>query len=71
MTKHTCIVTYAKEAIVARVIPYIQAFLDLVAFTFFSTEWGDVKICLNAYEPMNERIKVKELSELPKRGAGF
>ena len=69
--KCTCIATYAKEAVVAQVILCIWAFPDLIAFTSFSTELGDVKICLNAYELMNEQMKVKESSELPKRGAGF
>lgn len=33
-----------------RVIPCMRAFPDRVAFASFSTELGDVNICLNAYE---------------------
>ena len=39
---------YAREAVVMRVIPCSQALPDLVAFTSFSTELGEVKMCLNA-----------------------
>ena len=41
---------YAKEAIVTQVIPCMRALPDLVALTSFSTELGDVNICLNACE---------------------
>jgi len=54
MTKHTCVATYAKEAVVARVIPWIRAFPDLVDLASFSTELGEVKICLNVYMRRNE-----------------
>jgi hypothetical protein len=72
--KHTWVAIYAKEAVVVRVIPCIRAFPDLVAFTSFSTELGDVKICLNAYMLngwATGMLKVKELSKLPKLGADF
>ena len=44
----TCVATYAREAVVTRVIPCIRALPDLVAFTSFSTELGEVKMCLKA-----------------------
>jgi len=39
---------YAREAVVMRVIPCSRALPDLVALTSFSTELGEVKMCLNA-----------------------
>jgi hypothetical protein len=36
------------EAIVTVVMPWMRALPDCVALTSFSTELGDVKICLNA-----------------------
>ena len=53
-TKDTCIATYAKEAVMAQVIPWIQAFLDLVDLASFSTELGKVKIYLNVYVGRNK-----------------
>lgn len=46
--KRTCVAMYAREAVVTRVIPCSRALPDLVAFTSFSTELGEVKMCLNA-----------------------
>ena len=72
--KLTWVAIYAKEAVVVRVIPCIRAFPDLVAFTSFSTELGEVKICLNAYTLKwwaAGMVKVKGLSELPKLEADF
>ena len=46
--KCTCIAMYAREAVVMRVIPCSRALPDLVALTSFSTELGEVKMCLNA-----------------------
>ena len=71
--KHTWVAIYAKDAVVVRVIPCIRAFPDLVAFTSFSTELGEVKICLNAYMlgRATGMVKVKELSALPKLRADF
>jgi hypothetical protein len=34
---------------VTHVMPWIRALPDLVAFTSFSTELGEVKICLKAW----------------------
>ena len=59
--KHTCVATYAKEAVVTRVIPCMRAFPDLVALTSFSTELGEVKICLNACSHRNKQyIQVRK-----------
>ena len=71
--KYTWVAIYAKDAVVVRVIPCIRAFPDLVAFTSFSTELGEVKICLNAYMLgwATGMVKVKELSDLPKLRADF
>jgi hypothetical protein len=44
----TCVATYAIEAVVTDFMPWIRALPDRVAFGSFSTELGDVKICLNA-----------------------
>lgn len=48
--RRTWVATYAKEAVVTRVIPCMRALPDLVALTSFSTELGEVNICLNACE---------------------
>jgi hypothetical protein len=58
---------------VVRVILCIQAFPDLVAFTSFSTELGEVKICLNAYmlKGLAAGIVKVLLSKLPKLEADF
>ena len=45
----TCVAMYANEAVETRTIPCIQALPDLVDLTSFSTELGDVKICLYVY----------------------
>ena len=45
---HTCVATYAMEAMVAQVIPCKRALPDFVAFVSFSTELGKVKMCLYA-----------------------
>ena len=44
----TCIAVYAIEALVTRVMPCIHAFLDRVALESFSTELGEVNMCLKA-----------------------
>ena len=44
----TCVATYAMEAVVGRVIPCRRALPDFVAFVSFSTELGEVKMCLYA-----------------------
>lgn len=55
--KHTCVATYAREAVVTRVIPCIRALPDLVAFVSFSTELGEVKMCLYACPLPNKMYK--------------
>ena len=45
---HTCVATYAMEAVVTQVIPCKQALPDFVAFVSFSMELGKVKMCLYA-----------------------
>ena len=42
----TWVATYAIDPAVTWVIPWIRALPDLVAFGSFSTELGDVKMCL-------------------------
>lgn len=72
--KHIWVAIYAKEAVMVWVISCIWAFLDLVAFTSFSTELGEVKICLNAYMLKGwaaKMVKVKKLNELPRLGVNF
>ena len=58
--RRTWVATYAKEAVVTRVIPCMRALPDLVALTSFSTELGEVNICLNAckYEVNNPEKRV-------------
>jgi hypothetical protein len=43
---HTWVATYAIEGRVTCVIPWMRALPDRVALGSFSTELGDVKICL-------------------------
>jgi len=50
----TCVATYAMDAAVVRVIPWIRAFPERVALGSLSTELGEVNICLNAYYNDNE-----------------
>jgi hypothetical protein len=42
----TCVATYARDARVTAFIPWMRAFPERVALGSFSTELGDVKICL-------------------------
>jgi len=42
----TCVAMYAIEAGVTRVIPWIRALPDRVALGSFSTELGEVNMCL-------------------------
>ena len=44
----TCIAVYAIEALVTQVMPCICAFPDHVALESFSTELGEVNMCLKA-----------------------
>ena len=44
----TCVAVYVIEALVTRVMPCIRAFLDRVALESFSTELGEVNMCLKA-----------------------
>ena len=41
---------YATEAGVTRVIPWMREFHERVAFASLSTELGEVKMCLNAWQ---------------------
>ena len=48
---------YAREAVVIGVIPCRQALPDLVVFVSFSTELGEVKMCLYACSLCNKMYK--------------
>jgi len=45
------------EAVVTRVMPWMRAFPDRVAFASFSTELGEVNICLYAYKRRSQYNK--------------
>lgn len=69
----TCVATYANDAGVTRVMPWIRAFPERVAFASFSTELGDVKICLNVStlsEPLS-RVEENEERKLQIQGVYF
>jgi len=61
ITEHTvectCVATYAREPAEMAVIPWSRALPDLVAFTSFSTELGEVKMCLYACPLGNKKSK--------------
>lgn len=52
---HTWVATYANEAMVTDVMPWIRAFPERVALGSLSTELGEVKICLNPFR-VNEAL---------------
>lgn len=56
---HTCVAVYAMEALVTRVMPCIRALPDRVALQSFSTELGEVNICLKAYDLPSENTSRK------------
>ena len=53
---------YATEAGVTRVMPWIRAFPERVAFASLSTELGEVKMCLNAWQRGCCERTVREIS---------
>lgn len=68
------VATYAMEAAVTLVIPCMRAFPDRVAFGSFSTELGDVKMCLNVLDltfecqytlKVTEALKLTRTSKVP------
>ena len=70
--RRTWVATYAKEAVVTWVIPCMRALPDLVALTSFSTELGEVNICLNACIYEVKGMGKKDMSSHPpKQEDGF
>ena len=56
----TCVAVYATEALVTWVMLCMHAFPDRVALQLFSTELGEVNICLKAYIHVSDGYKMKE-----------